>query len=163
MTAPVHIPEPWAPGSWVQARLSRFDTSLLTLLLAGIALNRAWDYATPPPWVPAYSRPSPGLLVVESAAPLWLWIGWLVGAALLLGVSAVARIHRGVFLGHAALFLAYLGLSVGLLVEYLAQPWADGVRSAGPLVVVTCLHLLITIRTGWRPIEWTPTRSRIRQ
>lgn len=146
------IQEPWRPGSWVQARLVRFDKTLVTLLLAGIALVRAWDYATPPWWA---GRPSPslGLAVVERAAPLWLWVVLLTVGGLTLAVSAVLRVHIGVFLGHAVLTVVYMALGAGLLGEYLTHPWLDGIRSAGPVLLIASIHLLLTLRTGWRPIR----------
>lgn len=150
--------EPWRPGSWVHARLARLDTTLLTLLLAGLAANRAWDYATPPPWAHGPGpRPSPGLSVVESAAPMWVWVGWLLAAAGILAVSALTRIHVGVWAGHSLLFIAYLALAVGFTVEYGLQPWADGLRSAGPMWLITSLHIILAIPTGWRPPQWHPS------
>lgn len=150
------VREPWQPGSWAQARLNRFDTTVLTLVLSAIALLRSWDYATPPPWLTSEPRRSPGLSVVESAAPLWLWSTWLAVGGLVLAVSALARIHIGVAAGHAILFVAYLALAVGFTIEYGSAPWADGVRSAGPMWLIAALHLLIMTRTGWRPPRWTP-------
>ena len=159
MAAP-HTPppqEPWRPGSWAQARLSRFDTTVLTVLLAVMALVRAWDYATPPSWAPSEAVGSISLAVVESAAPMWLWVAWLAGGGLVLAGAALTRIHVGVWAGHALLFVAYVALAAGFTIEYGGHPWADGIRAAGTIWLVAALHLLITIRTGWRPARWSPT------
>lgn len=145
MTRPARL------ARWVPARLDGMAVVILTVALGWIAAGRAWDYATPPPWVTANPRSSPGLAITEAAAPLWLWITWLtVGSVVLLG-SAAARIHVGVAAGHAILLPVYVGLATGITIEYAVHPWLDGVRSAGPLWLVVLLHLLLLSRTGWRP------------
>lgn len=140
----------WRARTWVRAHITPFDITILTVALGWLALVRAFDYATPPPWI-GQPRVTPGLAVAEAAAPLWLWISVLTfGGALLLG-SALAEIHRGVWAGHLILGATYAGLAIGFTLEYIAQPWADGVRSAGPMWLVLSLHLLLAFRTDWRP------------
>lgn len=140
----------WRPGTWVRAYVTPFDISVITWALGTLAFIRAFDYATPPPW-DGDPRVTPGLAVVEAAAPMSLWIAVLaVGGGLLLS-SAWLEIHRGIWAGHLILGAVYAGLAVGFTAEYITQPWADGVRSAGPMWLVLALHLLLAFRTDWRP------------
>lgn len=88
---------------------------------------------------------------------MWVWVGWLLVGAVTLGASALARIHAGVWAGHSILFVAYTALAVGFTVEYGAAPWTDGLRSAGPMWLVAALHIILVIRTGWRPPRWDPS------
>lgn len=141
---------PWVPGSWHPARLRAHDSVALTAVLLTVATVRGLDYVLPS------SQTSPAMAVVEQAFPIGVWgVMFLLPAGLLL-VSALARIHGGVWMGHWILAIVYTALSVGLAAEYLSREWFDGIRSATALALPAFLHLTIALRTGWRPLEWDP-------
>lgn len=138
-------PDPWRLGSWEPARLGLSDSIGITLLLTIVGLIRGFDYLTPK------STMSPALSVVEAAFPLWVWGIMFAVPSVFLAVSALGRIHAGVWVGHWLLVIAYFGLAVGLGVEYLGRPWFDGIRTVGSLAVPFAIHGLVAFRTGWRP------------
>ena len=104
-------PDPWRIGSWEPARLGLTDSIGITILLTLAAAVRGFDYLTPRVY------PSPALSVVEAAFPLWVWGLMFALPAIFLAVSALARIHAGVWIGHWLLVIAYVGLATGLGVE----------------------------------------------
>lgn len=138
-------PDPWRVGSWEPARLGLSDSLGLTILLTFVAALRGFDYLTPT------STESPALSIVEAAFPLWIWGLMFAVPAVFLAISAIARIHAGVWIGHWLLVISYVGLTTGLGAEYLARPWFDGIRTAGSLAVPLLIHALVAFRTGWRP------------
>ena len=138
-------PDPWRVGSWEPARLGLSDSIGLTILLTFAAVVRGIDYLTP------RSYSSPSLSVVEAAFPLWVWGLMFSAPAVFLAVSALARVHAGVWIGHWLLVIAYVGLAAGLGVEYFGRPWFDGIRTVGSLAVPCAIHCLVAFRTGWRP------------
>lgn len=140
----------WRPRTWRPAILTTPETLILTIVLAGIAIIRAYDYATPPLWSSSGRFVSPGLAATEAVAPLWLWVALLCAGGVVLLGAVIARIHAGVALGHSILLVVYTGLAAGMTIEYSLHAWADGMRSAGPLWVVALLHLCLLLRTGWR-------------
>ena len=138
-------PDPWRVGSWEPARLGLSDSIGITILLTLAAAVRGIDYLTPRVY------PSPALSVVEAAFPLWVWGVMFSAPAVFLAVSALARVHAGVWIGHWLLVIAYVGLAAGLGVEYAGRPWFDGIRTIGSLAVPCAIHCLVAFRTGWRP------------
>lgn len=138
-------PDPWRVGSWEPARLGLSDSIGITILLTFVAAVRGFDYITPK------TMESPALSVVEQAFPLWVWGLMFAVPAVFLAATALARIHAGVWVGHWLLVIAYVGLAVGLGVEYIQRPWLDGIRTVGALLVPFALHALVAFRTGWRP------------
>lgn len=140
-----HNPDPWRFGSWEPARLGLSDSIGITLLLTFVGLLRGFDYLTPK------TQESAALSVVEAAFPLWVWGIMFAAPSLFLALSALARIHAGVWIGHWLLVIAYVGLATGLGVEYLGRPWFDGIRTVGSLAVSFAIHGLVAFRTGWRP------------
>lgn len=146
--APEH--RPWLPGSWHPARLRAPDSVALTAVLLAVSAVRGLDYVLPS------AQTSPAMAVVEQAFPIVVWGMLFLAPAGLLLVSALARIHGGVWMGHWILAIVYTALAVGLGIEYLSREWFDGVRFATTLVLPAFLHLTIALRTGWRPLEWNP-------
>ena len=140
-----HSPDPWRIGSWEPARLGLSDSIGLTILLTFAAAMRGYDYLTPK------VHPSPSLSVVEAAFPLWVWGLMFALPAIFLAVSALARIHAGVWIGHWLLVITYVGLGTGLGVEYLGRPWFDGIRGVSSIMIPCAIHCLVAFRTGWRP------------
>ncbi len=138
-------PDPWRIGSWEPARLGLSDSIGITLLLTFVGMVRGFDYLTPK------TTESPALSVVEAAFPLWVWGLMFAVPAVFLAVSAIARVHAGVWIGHWLLVIAYVGLATGLGVEYFGRPWFDGVRTVASLAVPFALHAMVAFRTGWRP------------
>lgn len=138
-------PDPWRVGSWEPARLGLSDSLGITILLTAVSLIRGFDYITP------RSVASPGLSIVEDAFPLWIWGLMFLVPSVFLAISAVTRVHAGVWIGHWLLVIAYFGLATGLGVEYLGRPWFDGIRSAASLAIPFGLSALVALRTGWRP------------
>lgn len=146
-------PDPWRPGSWEPGRLNLVDSIALTGALAFLAFIRGFDYLTPKS---SQVPPSPALSAIEQAFPLWVWgLGFAV-PAILLALFTVLRIHRGVWFGHWILAVVYFALVVGLGGEYITRPWFDGIRSATAMALPMGLHILIAVRTGWRPPLWIP-------
>ena len=138
-------PDPWRIGSWEPARLGLSDSIGITLLLTIVGLVRGLDYITPK------TTESPALSLVEQAFPLWVWGLMFAVPSVFLLVSAIARVHAGVWIGHWLLVIAYVGLATGLGVEYLSRPWFDGIRTVASLSAPFALHAMIAFRTGWRP------------
>ena len=138
-------PDPWRIGSWEPARLGLSDSIGITLLLTLVGLMRGFDYLTPK------TTASPALSLVEAAFPLWVWGVMFAAPSVFLAVSALARVHAGVWIGHWLLVIAYVGLATGLGGEYVQRPWLDGIRTVGALLVPLALHGLVAFRTGWRP------------
>lgn len=138
-------PDPWRIGSWEPARLGLSDSIGITLLLTLVGLMRGFDYLTPK------TTASPALSLVEAAFPLWVWGVMFAAPSVFLAVSALARVHAGVWIGHWLLVIAYVGLATGLGAEYVQRPWLDGIRTVGALFVPLALHGLVAFRTGWRP------------
>ena len=138
-------PDPWRIGSWEPARLGLSDSIGITLLLTLVGLMRGFDYLTPK------TTASPALSLVEAAFPLWVWGVMFAAPSVFLAVSALARVHAGVWIGHWLLVIAYVGLATGLGAEYVQRPWLDGIRTVGALLVPLALHGLVAFRTGWRP------------
>ena len=141
---------PWVPGSWHPARLRAHDSVALTSVLLTVATVRGLDYVMPS------AHNSSALAVVEQAFPIDVWGVLFLLPALLLLVSALARIHGGVWMDHWILAIVYTALASGLGVEYLSREWFDGIRSATALALPAFLHLTIALRTGWRPLAWDP-------
>lgn len=141
---------PWVPGSWHPARLRSYDSVALTAVLLTVATVRGLDYALPS------AHSSPALAVAEQAFPIGVWGVLFLLPSMLLLVSALARIHGGVWMGHWILAIVYTALSVGLGIEYLSREWFDGIRSSTALALPAFLHLTIALRTGWRPLAWDP-------
>ena len=138
-------PDPWRIGSWEPARLGLSDSIGITILLTFVGLVRGVDYITPK------TTASPALSLVEQAFPLWVWGLMFAVPSVFLAVSAIARVHAGVWIGHWLLVIAYVGLATGLSVEYLGRPWFDGIRTVASLAAPFALHAMIAFRTGWRP------------
>lgn len=108
---------------------------------------RAGDYATG-------ADDSGGLVsVIEAAAPLSVWAAVIGAGALLLAVGMLLRRHGMVWAGYGILWIVYLLLTVGVMLGALDAPNLDGVRGAGPLLVMTLLHFLLWLRTGARPLS----------
>lgn len=137
--------DPWRVGSWEPARLGLSDSIGITMLLTGVSLIRGFDYLAPK------TTATPALSVVEAAFPLWVWGLMFLVPSIFLAISALTRVHAGVWIGHWLLVIAYFGLATGLGVEYLGRPWFDGIRSAASLAVPFGLSALVALRTGWRP------------
>ncbi|MDO5662863.1 MAG: hypothetical protein Q4G40_09220 [Brachybacterium sp.] len=146
-------PEPWRPGSWQPARYSLEDSVALTVGLVCFALIRGYDYLTPS------VHHSPSLSIVEAAFPLHVWGALFSVPALVLAASVLLRIHIGVWIGHWLLAIAYMGLAMGLGLEFLSRPWGDGIRTASTLILPAVLHLVAALRTGWRPVPWRTSTS----
>lgn len=138
-------PDPWRIGSWEPARLGLSDSIGITMLLSAVSIVRGFDYITPK------STASPALSIVEEAFPLWVWGLMFLVPSIFLTISALTRVHAGVWIGHWLLVIAYFGLATGLGLEYLGRPWFDGIRSAASLAIPFGLSALVALRTGWRP------------
>lgn len=128
-------------GQWVAPRLRGRRSTVLMLMFCAAALVRAIDYATGVDGVAA--TPNSALGGIERAFPLGVWAAALaVGAGLVL-VGMFGRWSHIVALGSALLGGVYFGLSVGLSVEYLGQPWLDGIRDAAGLAVPVVWHFIV--------------------
>jgi len=141
---------------WLPVKLGPADTSIISAVVAGVALVRALDYVTGADAHRVATTRSdngaPALVGIEGAFPLWIWAILLsVGALTLLGGMATRR-HFPVWLGHTILAIVYAGLCAGLLVGYLGVPSLDGVRGAVTLLFPAVFCPLVAMRMGARPL-----------
>lgn len=136
---------PWQPGSWRPGQLGIRDSVAMTVVLVVIALARGFDYLTPR--VPRTA----GTAAIEDALPLWAWGLAFAVPAVILGLGALARVHRLVWLGHGLLAVIYLAIAVGLTGEYLTHAWLSGIKGGIGMFLPVYLHTTIAWRTGWTP------------
>ena len=137
-----------ATSRWLPARMSGGDLLLITWTLIGMALARGSDYAVGNDVIRV------GLMVVEMAAPLWVWAAAFISFGLVLTVGVLARIHVVVYIGHWLLGIAYAMLAFAIALSvFQHSPHLDGIRSATVLALPTVLHFVLAARTGSRPIS----------
>jgi len=132
---------------WRPARLVHGDIIALTATLVAQASIRAYDYGT------GADGTGRSLALVERAAPLWVWALIFAAGDLCLIAGMVRRCHMAVWAGHVSLAIAYLVLTVGILIPTLVVPWADGIRAASVLLTPMILHWIFSLRMGPRPME----------
>lgn len=136
-------------GTWEPAALINVDLWALLTGLIVVASLRGADYATG-------EDGGRGISVVEAAFPLTVWAALILTGAALLTIGIALRAHAAVWAGHLWLSAVYLALGVGVWLSAIEQPWWDGFRSAGDLLLFGAIHLLVGIRTGPRPDEDQP-------
>lgn len=135
-----------SPGSWRPARLTSVDVVALTGGLIVAAGVRSGDYAT------GDDATSPLMSVIETAAPMWLWALVVGAGGVLLAAGMLTRRHALVWVGYGTLWIVYLALMIGVLLGALNLAHLDGLRGAGPLLVMAELHFILWLRTGVRPL-----------
>lgn len=133
-------------NSWRPARLTHIDHWLIFTALTAIPYVRGSDYLT------GRDKGTP-LAIMEDFLPLPCWSVAFIGGAAILTLGMLLRIHIIVYAGHSVLAVTYSVLTLGLAAGYVATPYADGIRSLGPLTLVTILHWTIWLRTGPRPLH----------
>ena len=131
---------------WRPAALTRGNIAVITIFLAFVAINRGWDYLTPP----ETERAAVQLQVIEMMVPITVWGAAFIVAGVILLVGAIWKIHGAVWLGHSLCWMLYTVLAVGLYLPLIV--YRDGVRSIGPLAFLALAHGLLMLRTGRRPL-----------
>ena len=142
-------PNTFAPGSWEPGRFHLSDALVLKGTLVFMAFWRGFDYITPPPAL------TPVTETMMLAFPLTVWGGAFLVLAAVLAVGLILRIHFLVWLGHGLLAAAYVAVFVSLSSVYLQREMWEGIRSATVVLAPLVLHGLLSLRTGWRPPNWT--------
>lgn len=121
-------------GTWTPGELPRWVSLAVKLTLLILMATRGVDYLTGDGEYIAAN-----LTEVERAAPLWLWGGVLVFFAFTGFVGMLIRQAKMIFAGHAAGWIIYWALAVGIFIDLLKE--AEGVSN---LELASIAILLIT-------------------
>lgn len=129
----------WRPAVFVGT-----DSTIGAWILVFIAAVRGADYLR------TGDATSPTLDLVEQTFPLLIWgLAFIIGGAVL-AAGLLSRRHFIVWSGHGILFVAYLALSLGLMLPLL--PFDPGIRTGSDMVYLAFAHFIFLLRTGPRPL-----------
>lgn len=142
------IPYRLRKGSWQPARLRKVDHTVLNIWLIAVGWIRGIDYASGDDKFGARN-------FMFSAAPGWVWgyFGFILGSAILT-YGALSKRHLVICVGHYWVGVAYAVNSLALILAATSEvPTLDGIRGAGAVSFVACVHFIAALRMGFQPLR----------